>query len=1835
VRIQADACGTLEKETEFFQFISGSGAYDLINNVTSVNVDGLLIRSAWAAPAQALLDGLNAKYAPCPSGNIFIDPYKSPYNGVIPPNSMVIAFTDFNPMADALKANLKSPVNLCGKAKIFVIKSSVNNAAAVFANQSTCPFSCPKKINVTFGTCSRQYDFDPNKLDATTGAYLEIDNSGNTIYKVSDGCYPAFLVCDSIKFIAANLSPLTCNSVGHALPIMSNLFTGNARYFTQPGRKGISYPEGAVLFDSITLYANDFNSCDSAATSIEKAYNVRIIAGPQVDISMARSETACGYYILPKIIGNNLSGNQKYWSDSTGVKLPAFKEGDTIYSNSTLFAYDKNSGCSDFKKLTISFVQPPDIKNTGDTLVPCGKTFALPVITGKNLFSAGYHTAPNKAGNAPAFGTLITQASTIYLYDSIGHCIDQDSFKVILAPNIFLPKDTFRNDTFCSSFKLPAAAQGITLKYHDDLFNTYAPGDLITSTTRVYYDASIPGCTLPTDTMMLTQRKITINAITIPRQCSPVDTLPAITGGLNLTGNVAYYSDSLGKGKRYAPGDTVQALRPNFFFADRILYAYDEAQYHYEKCPSNSVKVTIPFFSVAEADPIGDVNLRCSQPFTTPQITPSVFANQFVYSAPNRQGTKYKPGDLISQSGTYYSVSERLTCFDEDTFKVTIAPSPSYSNNVSITGCDSIRLKTISGKDFKQDSTFYFDLPFGQGNKYVPNTFTGRVGKYYIFDKSQNCQVLDSITVQLNKTPDLVIQNRFTGCDSVQLPADAGFPDLRFYTQSNLQGQVLLPLSYAHNRGDLYAVSGIPGCYDEDTIQIDYLVTPTLIPMRDTTACNEIVLPKIKGINLTGTEHYHEFADAMGETYYGDGRYIINKSMTLYVWDSDQNKQCWDEDTFQITILPKPAIDSVPPVVACEAYSLPLPKGSNLTSPVYFDAPGGRGNRLNTGDTIKKSARLYMYQPSAFCPAEQAIDLTIKDSTTSRFTATPATVCPGTPIDLLHTGKKAAAVQYDWSISGPSTATFTNQANQQIKLDTGTFRITLQARANECFGPAVTQIVNVLPSLPAVKNLSCIEDSSKITFVWDPVAKATGYSVSVLQGPTGLMLPTSMVFTNLKLGERVSISVIPNAVLPCANGTGVSLTCRTRFCPPGSVKITPEAPFCSGDNPKEPAVFITGLTPADLIGSTKVWSGSGIVRDTFFPAIAGPGNHKIIFKLVTKDSCTFADTSIFIVGTGSAIILNDKAVECAPPSQRQFNIRMQITTPNTPFNVYYSFAGGRSAVFPSSAANFTLSASFGLIGDSITIDSIVDAKGCKMQITSMANTRTFKAVQFISIKDTILSSTCNFIAKTYQYKTKIRNVNGNDPLSILSGGGTVVDSIYTSPPIPFGTRHQANISHKNGCDTLSWDILIPCSCTPVRDTIRQTACESQTVVIRGKSYTINNASGTDSIPSAIPGTCDTIRFVTIRFIRDAFSFLRTSVCPDDIIRVGNTIFDKNNPAGIVRLPNAAQTGCDSLVDVLLDFKSPSIRTKRDTICAGDSVRIDGILFNANHFKDSVRFTNQAANGCDSIVFYQILVETVRATLATESAGCTASSGKSLVIRTITGGTGPYVYMLGNTAPAPIVTLPLRINQVPSDTFNLVIKSSSGCTSTDKITFVPLSGGLKLSLGKDRTIKLGDTVNLNILANFTIASFEWITQDYLTCTNCLNPIAQPLKSTTYILEAKDPNGCIARDTLHILVDPEISIFVPNILNVNGTLDQNHLLNIYPAPQVKSIQRFSIYDRWGTTIVDLKSPVLSTPMPIWDGTFKGTDVPAAVYVYKMIYETLDGTMKTKYGDITVVR
>lgn len=1830
VRIQVDACGLSEQGNEFFQFITAS-AFNLTTTPLAISVDAIS-RGSFQAVPQAFIDGLNAKTLPCASA-LFVNPYAAPYNGIIPPGSVVLAFIDLNPVAaDALRVNLRS---LCGKAPIFVIRGAgAANSTAMFLNRSGCAFSCPRNINVTFGSCNRTYSFDANLLDGVTGAFLAVDDNGNVTYEPSDGCTPVSLDCEKPAFITPNLSPLTCRAVGHELPEISDIVTGNASYFTEPNRQGTAYTIGTILYDSILLYANDFNSCSPATTQIEKQYLVRISPGPVLAASMDRTEEACSYFILPAMEGTRLTGNQKYWT-MPGGRGTGYKVGDTIRSAQILYPYDINFGCPTEAIFEIKFRVSPNITNVKDTIVPCSAQYTLPVITGAGLSpSRAFYTATQKGSSSLPPGTPILTSGRYFAYDEFSefeNCFDEDTFNVVITPRPIIPRDTFRNDTFCTSYNLPLYRYPLT--YNTRLNGTglpFSPGANIIADSKLYVTVSFPGCTVQ-DSVVLKKQLLFINPTILPSICDPIlDSLPRITGNF-LTGFEAFYSERGGRGKKYLPGDSVHAFKRNYLYDSKLLYIYDSTQYSTGKCV-HEIPFIIPFILIVESDPIPDTTIDCDQQFRVPIIEPASFFNKAVYTLANRQGIKYNVGDVLPLAGTYYTYSDFALCHDEDTFRLSVRQGPQFVKSPDLIGCERVTLPKIEGTDFNADSTFYFELSNGNGTRYRPGQIVTRSGTYFITDISSPCTE-DTLQLTVNTMPTLPQERTFSGCDSIRLPTFAAFPDLKFYNAIGNSSAPLPSAAWISRDTQLVMRNGDTSCFVQDFVSISLIKSPVLIPMPDTTVCNEFLLPLIRGAFLTTSEHYHSLSLDNGDTWYGNGRDYITSSMTLFVWDGDRNR-CWDEDTFNITILPRPLIDSIAPVTMCKSFTLPTPTGTNLTSTLFYDRQNGQGRSFAPGTAINQSVRLYVYQGSPTCPAEQTLNITIRDSITSNFRFSDSILCVNQPLSLNHIGLRNDSTRYLWTWDRTGMGPFSDQANQAVRLDTGSYRVTLQATTNQgCIGPATSQSFTVVPQLAPLQNLTCAEGPDNIVFNWDQTPGASEYIIDLLQGPTGVRSPSAMIFSNLTLGQQVGIRVTPMGKITCANGVSVTLTCRTKVCDPITVQITDEAPFCSGDQPRSLVVFTIGLNPLDTVGLTRVWSGPGLINGVFDPSVAGPGNHIIRYTL-TKDSCIYSDTTVIRVGSGSVIILNDKAIECAPPSQNQFQIRMQITTPNAPFTVHYSYAGGVSSVFQSSSPNFTLSASFGLIGDSIRIDSILDATGCKMQITSNAGTRTFRAVRFIAAATP--QTVCDFANKVYQYRVRLFNSNRNDPYTILSGGGTIKDSFYISPMIAFNTNHRSTISHLYGCDTLVFNVIDPClACIPVRDTFRQTLCENQTITIRGKSYNINRSTGMDTIPPAVLGQCDTIRFISIQFIRDRVLFVRSSICPDDFISFGNTIFDRTRTSGIVRLPGGASTGCDSVINVQLDVLSPVVRTIRDTICAGDSVILGGMVFNQNHVRDSLVFVNLASNGCDSIIYFLVSVQTLRVDILTESSGCTVSLGKSVVIRNVTGGSSPYTYALNNSPVVVIQSFPIRINNLPSDTFNVVLRSSAGCVVSTQVRFSPFASGLRVNLGPDRTIKLGDAIPIAITSNFNIASYRWITQSNLSCINCVNPFASPTLSSLYILEATDVNGCMVRDSLRILVDPDINVYVPNVFKTVGASDVNLQLHIFPAPQVIGIDRFSIFDRMGTTIIELQAiPIAAGGIPVWDGRFKGQDCPPAVYVYKILYTTSDGSIRTKYGDITLV-
>ena len=88
----------------------------------------------------------------------------------------------------------------------------------------------------------------------------------------------------------------------------------------------------------------------------------------------------------------------------------------------------------------------------------------------------------------------------------------------------------------------------------------------------------------------------------------------------------------------------------------------------------------------------------------------------------------------------------------------------------------------------------------------------------------------------------------------------------------------------------------------------------------------------------------------------------------------------------QVEILATPIVAQQAPVSICNSYILPT-----LTVGNYFDASGGTGNQLNSGDVITTTQTIYVFAQNANCTDEKSFLVTINSVPTPTFTVTQPT----------------------------------------------------------------------------------------------------------------------------------------------------------------------------------------------------------------------------------------------------------------------------------------------------------------------------------------------------------------------------------------------------------------------------------------------------------------------------------------------------------------------------------------------------------------------------------------------------------------------------------------------------------------------------------------------------------------------------------------------------------------------------------------------------------------------------------------------------------------------------
>ncbi|MCX6272778.1 MAG: gliding motility-associated C-terminal domain-containing protein [Bacteroidetes bacterium] len=108
---------------------------------------------------------------------------------------------------------------------------------------------------------------------------------------------------------------------------------------------------------------------------------------------------------------------------------------------------------------------------------------------------------------------------------------------------------------------------------------------------------------------------------------------------------------------------------------------------------------------------------------------------------------------------------------------------------------------------------------------------------------------------------------------------------------------------------------------------------------------------------------------------------------------------------------------------------------------------------------------------------------------------------------------------------------------------------------------------------------------------------------------------------------------------------------------------------------------------------------------------------------------------------------------------------------------------------------------------------------------------------------------------------------------------------------------------------------------------------------------------------------------------------------------------------------------------------------------------------------------------------------------------------------------------------------------------------------------------------------------------------------------------------------DINDCVSVDTVYIKVK-ESDVWIPNVFNPNNPdpLNQSFII------RAKGIKDFycAVYDRWGEKVFETNDITQG-----WNGTYKGTSLSSAVFIYYIRVIFYDGEKVEKKGDVTLIR
>ncbi|HRX29244.1 MAG TPA: gliding motility-associated C-terminal domain-containing protein [Saprospiraceae bacterium] len=1150
---------------------------------------------------------------------------------------------------------------------------------------------------------------------------------------------------------------------------------------------------------------------------------------------------------------------------------------------------------------------------------------------------------------------------------------------------------------------------------------------------------------------------------------------------------------------------------------------------------------------------------------------------------------------------------------------------PTIDDPGDLSDCTQVTLPPITGANVGNSNSSYFSGMNMTGTEYNAGDVINSSTTLYIYSGVDGCYDEISIDISVGELTIYDIPEDVDTCGSYTLPPIEGQnvgSNASYFTDSNgggiefPPGSVLTNSTNSGNNIGLFIFDPSNNCQsNQPYFVVDVALGPSFTVPDFVLSCGSYELNEITGSNLVNP-YYSDSIGGLGTLYaMGD---IILSDTTIYVYDDGGG--CKAQDSIVIEIYNPIDVGHDTVINVCQGYNTPL----NLMQ-LMGGNPEMGGEWLdidNSGVNLSDSTSVDVssLEPSLYEFVYKDTSEYCADVMSSLYLTISSTFSAGR--DSLYNTCESAANQFNLSnyLNGNTgNGIFINEAGDTILTP---------------YTIDISDTSGVFNYYYIIDNgLNCSADTASIVFSID-MSQNAGADVNSVACQGSIINLQTLLMNNSTVGTFESVDGTVTLAGNEFNSSGYSPGLYSFY------HLLPENGSCMADTARID-INLANMVSAGLGDTLKVCKGDIVnLYDGLMNEDSG-GRFYVLGNIAptpnpinTNGISSNLVEYIYVVGDGNSCQEDTAHVylSISPKPQFVFDSSTEVFCDEDvwDFVIDKGTSGQQSFTFDIFESNNQLSSTIkNISGTSVNGTVKLDPNkpiGYTTDTIFVSKQNTWYRIEISNIMENgcVLDTT---ITKEMVFATS-NNVDLNR--DICSGQSIVIGNDTYDENHLMGTT---TLVSQFGCDSIITVQLTLSDIASGPDFIESTCDENETFTVGNQTFDMDNPTGDVLLQGAAQGGCDSLIHVEINYLspQEGDLFLPPTCDQSFSITLSGITFNIDNQEGSVTLVGMASNGCDSIVNVSLDFLDVANSSISETSCNIDySIMIGSDLYNMDNPVGVTTLSNAASNGCDSIVNVNLSFLPLMVSYDITDAYCEGSNGM-ITINESSLELPLQLSIDGVPQSSQIITLPFSVELNPG-IHTVHLSTDDGCEEEFNVDIEEIDS----YFSEIQSTLIGEnTYSLNVETNEIPILISWSPTDGLSCTDCLNPMVTTTENTSYTVELTFADGCKITSSIYLDYIQINVLHIPNIFTPNND-GVNDVFYISHFDENLIIKRLAVYDRWGNQVFDITGKPVNDPQYGWDGRYSGKMAEEGVYVY--VLELVDpntGEETLRSGDITLIK